>query len=299
MGCGSAGVGCSAVTGADPFAAGGPVGAAVDCATLDALYAAHCADMSWHPASDPASSTVRPRQTATLAPRLDRARMTPSFGGGGGAPLPRTLAGQIARRMRRDRPDPPRSARGEQDRTVTSEVVALGGSVESGSQSDRAMRAVVSTLTERGVGVRVFAARVLDFPPYHPGAPLTAQAREFVAAVRAADAVVIASPGYHGIVSGLVKNALDYLEELRSDERPYLHGRPVGLVAVAGGWQAAVGTLGSLRQVVHALRGWPTPLGLAINSRVTAFDDEGHTGDEHVAASIPVLCDQLLMFKAG
>jgi FMN reductase len=182
---------------------------------------------------------------------------------------------------------------------VSSDVVALGGSVESGSQSDRAMRAVVSALTARGVEVQVFPARRLHFPPYHPGAPLTPEAGEFVEAVRAADALVVASPGYHGIVSGLVKNALDYLEELRSDERPYLHGRPVGLVAVAGGWQAAVGTLGSLRQVVHALRGWPTPLGLAINSRVTAFDDAGHTDDVHVAASIPVLCEQLVTFKAG
>jgi FMN reductase len=43
--------------------------------------------------------------------------------------------------------------------------------------------------------------------------------------VRAADVLVIATRGYHSGISGLVKNALDTLEELRDDERPYLDGR--------------------------------------------------------------------------
>ena len=72
---------------------------------------------------------------------------------------------------------------------------------------------------------------------------------------------MITSPGYHGTVSGLVKNALDYLEELRGDQRPYLDGRAVGLIAVARGWQASVSTLGTLRQVVHALRGLADTVG--------------------------------------
>ena len=89
---------------------------------------------------------------------------------------------------------------------------------------------------------------------------------------------------------------LDYLEELRGDDRPYLDGRAVGLVAVARGWQASVSTLATLRQVVHALRGWPTPLGLAINSGATTFDESGYTADDSVAGSITVLARQLVDF---
>ena len=54
---------------------------------------------------------------------------------------------------------------------------------------------------------------------------------------------MLVSPGYHGAVSGLVKNALDYVEDLRDEPRPYLDGRAVGCVAIALGWQAAVTTL--------------------------------------------------------
>jgi len=168
--------------------------------------------------------------------------------------------------------------------------------VDSGSQSDRVLRAVLTAVEDLGAEVQVFSGRDLDLPPYHSGASLPAGAHEYVAAVRRADALVISSPGYHGTVSGLVKNALDYLEELRGDQRPYLDGRAVALVAVARGWQASVGTLGTLRQVVHALRGWPTPLGLAINSSTTTFDENGRTDDDPTTAAVAMMARQLVDF---
>jgi FMN reductase len=97
-------------------------------------------------------------------------------------------------------------------------------------------------------------------PLYDPSKEITSPlARRLVSELAAADGVVLASPAYHGSISGLVKNALDHVEELRNDERPYLSGRAVGCLAVAQGWQGAVSTLAALRDVTHALRGWPTP----------------------------------------
>ncbi len=189
----------------------------------------------------------------------------------------------------------PRPGPGSID-TVSIRVVGIGGSVDAGSQSDRVLRAVLSAVTGLGGEVQVFSGLDLDLPPYHSGAIVPAAAHDYVSAVRDADALVISSPGYHGTVSGLVKNALDYLEELRGDQRPYLDGRAVGLIAVARGWQASVSTLGTLRQVVHALRGWPTPLGLAINSTVTNFDEAGVTEDASTAAAIGVMAGQLIDF---
>ncbi len=76
----------------------------------------------------------------------------------------------------------------------------------------------------------------------------TPKALELVSALRDADAVVVGSPGYHGAVSGLVKNALDYIEDLREDPRVYLDNTPWGCISCAYGWQAAVGTLGPAAQ---------------------------------------------------
>lgn len=197
--------------------------------------------------------------------------------------------------------DPGRTARAATGRIdgVSILIVGIGGSVDPGSQSERALRAVLSAAERRGATTSSFTGRALDFSPYHSGAELPAAARDYIETVRSADAIVISSPGYHGTVSGLVKNALDYLEELRTDTRPYLAGRAVGAIAVARGWQAAAGTLGTLRQVIHALRGWPTPLGLTVNSAVTTFDASDVADDPSVMTALELLAGQLMGFPRG
>ena len=117
-----------------------------------------------------------------------------------------------------------------------------------------------------------------------------------VEAVRISDGVVLVSPGYHGTVSGLVKNALDYVEDLRGDTRPYLEGRAIGCVAAAQGWQAAVTTLTALRSIVHALRGWPTPLGVALNSKHVEFDVDGGCSDATVVDRLRTIGHQVVEF---
>ncbi|MGI8418408.1 MAG: NADPH-dependent FMN reductase [Nakamurella sp.] len=176
-------------------------------------------------------------------------------------------------------------------------IVGIGGSVDAGSQSDAALRAVLAGAERRGAGVQAFTGSGIDFPPYFTGVQIPAAAGDYIEAVRAADAVVISSPGYHGTISGLVKNALDYLEELRADRRPYLDGRAVGLVAVAAGWQATVNTLATLRQIAHTLRGWPTPYGLTLNTTVTRFAADLAT-DTDTSCSVDLMAAQLVDFAS-
>jgi FMN reductase len=107
----------------------------------------------------------------------------------------------------------------------------------------------------------------------------TPEALRLLDALRRADGIIIGSPGYHGSISGLIKNALDYTEDMARDEWPYFHGRPVGSVATGAGWQGAVTTLAALRTIVHALRGWNTPLGVAINTSDKVFDADGNCLD--------------------
>jgi len=180
---------------------------------------------------------------------------------------------------------------------VTVSVVGIGGSLRTDSQSERALRIALDGAERAGAKTTVITGADLVLPFYDPAEPERSPAAyRLVEELRNADGVVLVSPGYHGTVSGLVKNALDYLEELRGDSRPYLDGRAVGLIAVARGWQAAVSTLSTLRQIAHALRGWPTPLGLAINSTVTRFAEDGSTDDAAAAASVRMQAEQVVDF---
>jgi FMN reductase len=176
-------------------------------------------------------------------------------------------------------------------------IVGLGGTLSEASASERALRHALASARAQGARTELYTARALDLPMYTVDrSQRTAAAIALVDSLARADGVIIATPGYHGGISGLVKNALDYIEDLRDHERPYLHGRAVGCIVCAYGWQATTTTLVSLRSTVHALRGWPTPLGVAINSADTVFDGVGLVSDVRCAEQLTTLSSQVLDF---
>lgn len=178
-------------------------------------------------------------------------------------------------------------------------IVGFGGTARSGSTTEICLRHALDAARKAGARTEIFSADALDLPMYAPGETERGdRAAALVEAVRRCDGLILASPSYHGNVSGLLKNALDYLEDLRTDPRPYLEGRAVGCIACAAGWQGTVATLTSLRSIVHALRGWPTPLGVTINTAdpVTA---NAHVVDVEVGDRLLVLGTQVLDFARG
>src|SRR5690606_7836738 len=155
-------------------------------------------------------------------------------------------------------------------------VIGIGGSLRSGSQSEYAVRVALLGAEEAGASTTLIAGEQLQLPFYDVAiADRTEAARRLVEEIRQADGLIVGSPGYHGGPSGLIKNALDYLEDLRDDERPYLTGRPVDMVSLAARWLAALGTRNQLRTTTPALRARTATPGLAINTCETMFDDPG------------------------
>ena len=176
-------------------------------------------------------------------------------------------------------------------------IVALGGTLRPGSSTEKAMRHVLTATERAGARVLLLSGTALQLPLYQPENPDRSDAaRVLVAQLAQADGIILGSPGYHGSISGLVKNALDYAEDLRNDARPYFSGRAVGCIATAGGWPGAVNTLGALRDIVHALRGWPTPMGAAINSSERVFDEAGACLSPRVAQMLDGIADEVLDF---
>ena len=145
-------------------------------------------------------------------------------------------------------------------------IVGIGGTTRPDSGTERALVAALGHAASAGAETQLFGGADLAAMPIYDPAEGAGHAprRNLVEAVRRCDGLIIASPGYHGSISGLVKNALDGLEDLRDDTRPYLDGRAVGLIVTADGAQAGGSTLAALRAIVHALRGWPTPLGVVL-----------------------------------
>ena len=176
-------------------------------------------------------------------------------------------------------------------------LVALGGSTRSDSPTMRALGAATKMLAQAGAETVMLSVAELDLPPYQPDAKeRPTAARRLVGEIGRADGLIIAAPDYLGGTSGVLINALDYLWELRDAPRPCLDARPVGLLACEEG-PGAGGALGVLRTRVHALGGWPTPLGITLTKHESAsIDGYGAVASPAVAARFDTLTDQVMGF---
>jgi FMN reductase len=182
--------------------------------------------------------------------------------------------------------------------TQTPHIVGIGGTTREGSSTEKALRYTLSMCEKAGATTAIFTGRdIKDLPMYAPELPRRADvAQEMIAELRKAHGVIVASPGYHGTIAGIVKNALDYTEDLREDDRVYFSGMPVGCITTGLGWQGVVTTLEHLRAMVHSLRGWPTPLGAALNTTTPLFDGSGEPSDERARFQLETVAQEVMEF---
>ncbi len=107
-------------------------------------------------------------------------------------------------------------------------------------------------------------------------APLPPPVRRLKELAAKADGFLWGSPEYHGGCSGVLKNALDWLT---TDE---MAGKPVALIAVAGGSMGGMSTLNELRVVARNVSAWVMPQQVSIGSSDDAFDGNGRPVDKKV-----------------
>jgi len=106
--------------------------------------------------------------------------------------------------------------------------------------------------------------------------------------VYACDAMIWASPTYHGSVSGAFKNALDWLILLAERTPPYLSNKPIGLVSTAGGVQG-LQAVNTMDFIARSLRGWSVPLVIPVPQSWRTFDPGGHLVDEAIGDQLRAL----------
>lgn len=157
-------------------------------------------------------------------------------------------------------------------------VVGLGGSIDGSSATIFALRTALQAAAAAGAVVQEFDLATMDLPMYRHGAPASSAALAWVDAAGQADALLWATPLYHGSVSGAFKNAIDYLE-LRSKASPvYLSDKVVGLICCAGGSQGLQG-INAMESMVRSLRGVTCPWVVPVAQAWQAFDGQGAPTD--------------------
>lgn len=172
-------------------------------------------------------------------------------------------------------------------------VVGIGGSLDGGKSTRQAMLAILAAAEQAGACVRAFDLAAIDMPTYVHGMDVPEQIAEFVSEVHAAHGLVWATPLYHGSVSGAFKNAIDWLELLRTREPAYLTDKVVALTCCAGGAQAMQG-INAMEPMVRSLRGLTLPLVAPIERAWQAFDPSGAPTDPAMARTLNLMGSELV-----
>jgi FMN reductase len=162
-------------------------------------------------------------------------------------------------------------------------ILGLGGSLREGSRTLQALRIALQGAAEAGAEVRLLDLKGLALPLYDDRSDPSSypdDVSRLIEEVRWADGLLLATPVYHGILSGAMKNALDFLELLSNDDPPWLEGRVVGLIAVAGG-SSGENAINSMLFACRTLKGWVLPTAAVVPGG--AFDSEERLSDPRIA----------------
>ncbi len=171
-------------------------------------------------------------------------------------------------------------------------IVGLGGTLRENSTSLWALQHALESARAEGAATQLLDLRRLDLPMYQPDYELEdygQNVQDFIQIMRHADGFLFSTAAYHGTLAGVTKNALDYLEFLADAPRPYLHNKPVGLIATASGDMADVHSINAMVNVVHSLRGYVLPLSVPIHGAKKTFDPNGVVINEKIAARLTQL----------
>jgi FMN reductase len=150
---------------------------------------------------------------------------------------------------------------------------------------------------ERGAQTEMLDLRKLNLPIYVPDAAVHDYLPEhqlgitqLMDACRKATAFVWCSPCYHGTVSGIFKNAIDFIEMLSDEDPAYLTGKFVGVMAVNDSK-----TFSAMSNSVHELRAWLAPTHVLLTKK--DFDAELNLTSETGLRRVTRLVQELMSFE--
>lgn len=172
--------------------------------------------------------------------------------------------------------------------TQNTTVAAICGSLSEDSVTRVALGEVLSAAADAGADTTLVDLRDYHLPTFDADDQDAGDAPKLRTHLRAADAVVLGSPMYHGTISSPLKTALDYSG---FDE---FEDTTVGLLTVSGG-SFPTPALEHLQWVVRALDAWPLPFDVAIPDSHEQVVD-GDLADESLESRVHRFGTELVQY---
>lgn len=157
-------------------------------------------------------------------------------------------------------------------------IVGIGGSLRTASYSMMALELAAEKVKALGADVQILDLRSMTLPFCDGGKDYSEfpDVSRLQKTVTQADGLILATPEYHGSVSGVIKNALDLMGFTE------LSGKVTGLISVLGG-QPNSNALNEMRLIMRWVHAWVIPEQIAIGQAWRAFNEDGQLMDEKLA----------------
>ena len=177
-------------------------------------------------------------------------------------------------------------------------VLGVAGSMRKGSFSTHTLKLVLEEAKKYGSDSRVLELREVRLPIYDPSGSVSEELyrdvngnRENVldtvtTAIKWADAFVLASPDYHGSMSGAMKNFLDYFWE-------EFAGKTFGYIIASH--EKGLTVADQMRTSVRQCYGWSMPYNISING-ANDFNSAGNPINSVLANRIKMLARDLVAY---
>lgn len=172
-------------------------------------------------------------------------------------------------------------------------VLGLSGSLRRDSHNGQLLQAA-GELLPAGVKLATYDG-IRELPHYDadlPHIPACDPVERLRAAVREADAVLVATPEYNHSIPGALKNALDWLSRPLADSP--LRGKPVAVIGGSTGIFGAVWAQAEARKVLAAIGARVLDRELPIPNIDEQFDTDGRLLDEALVQSLGETLNELL-----
>jgi NAD(P)H-dependent FMN reductase len=176
-------------------------------------------------------------------------------------------------------------------------VLGVAGSMRKGSYSTHALRLVLEEARKYGSKSRLLELREVRLPIYDPNASVSEFYQDIngnrenvldkvTEDIKWADAFVLASPDYHGSMSGAMKNFLDYFWE-------EFAGKTFGYVIASH--EKGLTVADQMRTSVRQCYGWSMPYNISINGG-SDFNSAGNPVNSSLANRIKMLARDLVIY---
>lgn len=171
-------------------------------------------------------------------------------------------------------------------------VLGIAGSMRKGSYSTQILKMVLEQAKKYGSKSRVLELRETKLPIYDPGVSSDKNGDRdnvlysIAADIKWAEAFILASPDYHGSMSGAIKNFLDYFWE-------EFAGKTFGYIVASH--EKGLTVADQMRTSVRQCYGWSMPYNISIDGRKD-FDSSGNLINSAVANRIKMLGRDLVVY---